>query len=200
MLPVSITAWHAPELPYAVGYVGTLMGLAFCDVFIWIGLINLARTGAPNALALGLGVNVTVVFCTGLMFDLVRIGSVFSLSSVAFATTGLLFFLIPVIVPRLAPYSSRTIEKNPYSRDCARIPGALPGKTRVHCGCFSPAEERVLRLVLDGKKNGEIAQALFISPNTVKFHMKNILRKAGCSSRQDLALRIPARWTPDHTG
>ena len=44
----------------------------------------------------------------------------------------------------------------------------------------------MLMLILDGKTNGEIADQLFISENTVKFHVKNILQKTGCRNRNDL--------------
>lgn len=47
-------------------------------------------------------------------------------------------------------------------------------------------EGEVLQLVISGKSNPEIAEALFISVNTVKFHMRNILDKTGCSDRNEL--------------
>ncbi|MDX6690919.1 MAG: hypothetical protein QOG15_2376 [Solirubrobacteraceae bacterium] len=47
----------------------------------------------------------------------------------------------------------------------------------------------VLRLMADGKTNGDIAQALFVSQGTVKFHVKNILRKMQASNRADASAR-----------
>ena len=47
----------------------------------------------------------------------------------------------------------------------------------------------VLRLMADGKTNGEIARALFVSQGTVKFHVKNILRKMQASNRADASAR-----------
>lgn len=44
----------------------------------------------------------------------------------------------------------------------------------------------VFQLVLDGRSNTEIADDLFISYNTVKFHIKNLFKKTGCSSRTEL--------------
>lgn len=44
----------------------------------------------------------------------------------------------------------------------------------------------VFQLVLDGRSNTEIADDLFISYNTVKFHIKNLSKKTGCSSRTEL--------------
>ncbi len=52
---------------------------------------------------------------------------------------------------------------------------------------FSSREEDVFQLLTEDISNKEIAQRLFISENTVKFHIKNIYRKTGCSNRKDLA-------------
>ena len=41
----------------------------------------------------------------------------------------------------------------------------------------------------DGKTNGDIARALFVSEGTVKFHVKNILRKMQASNRSDAGAR-----------
>ncbi|MBM7517057.1 LuxR C-terminal-related transcriptional regulator [Nocardioides nitrophenolicus] len=48
-------------------------------------------------------------------------------------------------------------------------------------------EQDVLRLVAAGARNREIAAKLSISPNTVKFHVSNLLRKLGARSRAELA-------------
>ena len=47
----------------------------------------------------------------------------------------------------------------------------------------------VLRLMADGKTNGDIARTLFVSEGTVKFHVKNILRKMQASNRADASAR-----------
>jgi len=47
----------------------------------------------------------------------------------------------------------------------------------------------VLRLMADGKTNGDIARQLFVSQGTVKFHVKNILRKMQASNRADAGAR-----------
>ena len=47
----------------------------------------------------------------------------------------------------------------------------------------------VLRLMADGKTNDDIARLLFVSKGTVKFHVKNILRKMQASNRADAGAR-----------
>lgn len=51
-------------------------------------------------------------------------------------------------------------------------------------------ESEVLKLLLSTNSNSEIADKLYISTNTVKFHIKNILKKTGCTNRQELLSSI----------
>ena len=53
---------------------------------------------------------------------------------------------------------------------------------------FTPSEMKVLRELCNGKLNKEIAEELFMSENTVKFHINNMLQKAGYSNRYQLAI------------
>ena len=47
-------------------------------------------------------------------------------------------------------------------------------------------EKEVLILILKGNPNSKIADSLFISESTVKFHVKNILKKTQCANRKEL--------------
>ena len=51
---------------------------------------------------------------------------------------------------------------------------------------LSNREAEVLHLVLSGKSNTAIAEELFLAVGTVKTHVHNILKKSGCSSREEL--------------
>ncbi|MFG6503104.1 LuxR C-terminal-related transcriptional regulator [Microbacterium sp. P05] len=51
---------------------------------------------------------------------------------------------------------------------------------------LSDREREVLRLIMSGARNREIATQLAISDSTVKFHVSNLLRKAGARSRAEL--------------
>lgn len=52
---------------------------------------------------------------------------------------------------------------------------------------LTPAEQNVLRMIVGGMSNKEIAFALEVSENTVKTHVKNIFDKIGVSDRTSAA-------------
>ncbi len=50
-------------------------------------------------------------------------------------------------------------------------------------------EVQILRALVDGLSNEEIAARLRMTPNTVKTHMRHLLEKTGCENRTQLALQ-----------
>jgi DNA-binding CsgD family transcriptional regulator len=50
----------------------------------------------------------------------------------------------------------------------------------------SPREREVVRLVVFGRRNAEVARALCISEATVKKHLTNVFQKLGIRRRRDL--------------
>ena len=67
-------------------------------------------------------------------------------------------------------------------------PGTLAGLTS--------REREVLRLLVAGSSNKEIAAALFISPKTASVHVSNILGKLGASSRTEAAAIAHREMSP----
>ena len=66
---------------------------------------------------------------------------------------------------------------------------------------LTPRELEVLLLIAEGKSNQEIADALVISPNTVRHHVHQLLGKLNCSSRGEAAIiaRIAGLHSPAAT-
>ena len=46
-------------------------------------------------------------------------------------------------------------------------------------------EREILRLVAEGRSNGEVARILWVTEQTVKFHLSNIYRKLGVANRTE---------------
>jgi DNA-binding CsgD family transcriptional regulator len=78
--------------------------------------------------------------------------------------------------------------------DLARVGGAVPPS-----GELTPTEQRIAQLVGEGKKNREVADALFISVKTVEANLSRIFHKLGVRSRTELTRRIAPtqRVSPD---
>lgn len=56
---------------------------------------------------------------------------------------------------------------------------------------LSKREAEVMQLLLSGLTNQQIATELTLSPNTVKNHVSNVIRKMGVASRIELVLNHP---------
>ncbi|HVB92870.1 MAG TPA: AAA family ATPase [Acidimicrobiales bacterium] len=67
-----------------------------------------------------------------------------------------------------------------------RVPEANPWAAHG----ISPREADVLRLVIDGLANKEIAVRLHLSPRTVEKHVESLLRKTGARSRTQLVATV----------
>ena len=65
----------------------------------------------------------------------------------------------------------------------AQVLGRLQNTTPADQDGFSARELAVLRELCQGRSNKAIGQALDLSENTVKFHLKRIFKKLGAESR-----------------
>ena len=74
----------------------------------------------------------------------------------------------------------------------AREVRRAPSRTRAENdeSRVSPAQRPVLKLVLEGKRNAEIASTLARSPNTVRNHIAEIFKTFGVRSRSELIARL----------
>jgi DNA-binding NarL/FixJ family response regulator len=68
----------------------------------------------------------------------------------------------------------------------AKPPTASPGRMANAQG-LTPREQEVLRHLMEGRTNRQIARALFISEKTASVHVSNIMSKLGAANRSEAA-------------
>ena len=80
------------------------------------------------------------------------------------------------------------------SRDyaLARRAGFRTRSSRDPAQLLSPRELEVLGLIAQGRRNREIADALFISESTTKVHVRHVLEKLGVRTRAEAVARFDA--------
>ena len=76
----------------------------------------------------------------------------------------------------------------PCWRSTARKISSPRPPTRPQTGGLTPREREVLRLVVAGRSNPEIAAALFLSRRTVTTHLTRIFAKLGVAGRAEAAV------------
>ncbi|MDO5717948.1 MAG: response regulator transcription factor [Tissierellia bacterium] len=57
-------------------------------------------------------------------------------------------------------------------------------------GKLTPAEFEIVKMVLEGKTNKEIAKSRFVEPVTIKSQVRSILNKFGCSRKHEMVEMI----------
>ncbi len=76
----------------------------------------------------------------------------------------------------------------PASNVAASMRRFATARRQAHMFGLTKREQDILRAVVDGDTNKEIARRCAISENTVKRHLMHIFNKVGASSRVELAL------------
>ena len=55
---------------------------------------------------------------------------------------------------------------------------------------LTPQELQIALLLADNHTTKQTAAALFVSPKTVEYHLRNVYRKLGCNTREELAKKV----------
>ncbi|WP_426391668.1 LuxR C-terminal-related transcriptional regulator [Variovorax sp. R-27] len=88
------------------------------------------------------------------------------------------------ILGSIAAYAkARTIEPIRVQAPVPSSSSEQASAARLPQGLLSPRELKVLRLIAQGWSNRQIADAVYLSVNTIEFHAKSIYRKLSVKSR-----------------
>ena len=159
--------------------------------------MRLAGQGGGQALGMGLALCVALITGTGILADTTKLVAIARTPVAALTNSAFLLFFLPILLPRLtAALGGESTPVDPPTPVSPPDEGEKsPVRSKAFPGALTPAEQRVFALLLTKKSYGEIALELHISPNTVKWHARNIYRKIGCSSREELQARFKASGT-----
>lgn len=175
VVPFALLALSGEPIPSAVvwaidylffGFFSVLRVVIFADLSAWSQRAELSGFGLMfGRVGDALGALACIVFA-GRTIVLVVVAVVLFV-----ATVLVLVRLIPLMYHR----------PSTPEEDAARAMEAFGER----CG-LSRREMDVLNLLLNKRTNPEIADALVVSENTVKFHVRNIMQKTGCKNRKEL--------------
>lgn len=88
----------------------------------------------------------------------------------------------------LSPQVLQSLVKAQENAEAA--PEEVPAQQARALDALSERESEIAQLIATGMSNGEIAAELFISPTTVKTHVKNIMGKLDAPSRIHIAIAV----------
>jgi LuxR family maltose regulon positive regulatory protein len=94
--------------------------------------------------------------------------------------------MIPTLRSSAPHFVERIIGSSVIPTKSGLFPGNLPEP-------LSESEQKILILLIQGKTNKEIAEELFISVGTAKWHLHNIFQKMGVSNRMH-AIAMAREW------
>lgn len=170
-------------------------GLGAMDLFFWLTLRKLSFfLGTQRSFGFGLGLSLFFITAPGIAMDTGILASPL-LSPVASVIGACLLFLInPLLVLLLQPLSV-SLCKHDKGPDFLQSAGR---EEKNQTYSFYPtfwhsltnSEKNVYELICKGRTDAEIAADLIISRHTVKFHARNILRKAGVPNRKELLAQL----------
>jgi DNA-binding NarL/FixJ family response regulator len=67
--------------------------------------------------------------------------------------------------------------------------GSQPSRGRERPGSLTRREVEILRLVAEGHSNSQLARMLWVTEQTIKFHLSNVYKKLGVANRTEAS-----RW------
>lgn len=166
------------------------LGLAAADLFFWYALWALGKFyGSRRIFGLGLG------------FSLLLIASsiILRLSGWFYASPALLFLsalaLLFMAVPLITRHPFQLVNLLAAEKETPVICGTLTPP-----GILTPTENKVYLLLMQGAGDSEIAEKMYISRHTAKFHVRNILLKLKAKNRKELLSRGITRQDNDRSG
>lgn len=178
-----------------------IAGLCATDLYYWLTLRGLTKVlNSRKVFGLGLGLSLFFITAPGIALDVQLLPSPLSSSTTAVFGACLLFMINPLIIWFNRPLQYYEQDKKDLLNklDQGTCDGADIKTADEKINRENPAfwynltnsEKKVYELICNGCTDSEISEQLIISRHTVKFHVRNILRKSGAANRKELLQRV----------
>ncbi len=96
---------------------------------------------------------------------------------------------VELLLTAIAAVSNGGLYFDPQVAEIVMQQFQVPVATTPIMADLSARESEVLQLLVEGMSNPEIARQLFISPNTVKAHVRGLMNKLAVSDRVQVAVK-----------
>lgn len=172
-----------------IGIYTSLILFALCtagiDIFTILFFVSLSREGGQIAYVfIGLAMY-------GLILEFSEFMGICLSNNPTFTNNYLFAFIIIVYILLALPlvFMNRIPSTEPESEQNSSnlmAEGSTYEDKLIDSFNLTPAETKVYQLICQGLSNADIADSLQVSLNTVKYHARNILHKAGVKNRREL--------------
>ncbi len=186
--------------------IDTLMlgACGICDIFWWsiLGEMLDFSKNPPRMLGMGLSANILGIILGSFVAKGVETLGSGSLEVMTNIAVGIVFVII-VILPLLYRQLSTVLTDHSFALELREMTSeqkkdvaeslSMPGE-------FTDREREITEKLLQGKTYKLIAEELFITENTIKFHMKNIYSKLGVHNKTELLKVLEEKRTGRQKG
>ncbi|NLK35824.1 MAG: helix-turn-helix transcriptional regulator [Gracilibacteraceae bacterium] len=171
--------------------INTLMlgGFGVCDLFWWsvLGSYLDYHENPARIFGIGLSMNVLGILIGGLIGNSINVAENYYMTTSVLALV--VVFTALIILPLLNGELIRHLKKHEFVMKYAGLADGGQSKAFIDFQVerhFTEKETEVVKLLLGGYTYKEIAKNLYISENTIKYHIKNIYQKLGINNKMDL--------------
>ena len=181
-----LTGLFHESLQYIVFQTMLLGGYAFLDTFTWvIGADLFTKRSIYTGYSLILSANILAILAGILLGNQVHI----TFNNYNYDTLMAVISAILCFIAIFFTYGLKETRRISFETS-ATVSPKISLEELMQSYKFTPRELEIVKLLLTGASLESIREALIISPDTLKTHLRNIYRKAGVRNRLEFTVKI----------